>query len=54
MYVLNMIIDNALVVKAFLWLPSYLHLFSLLRGGESLEQVSWVLFETLNWSFKGT
>ena len=54
MYVLNMITDNALVVKAFLLLHNYLHLFSsLLRGGESLEQVSWVLSETLKWSFKG-
>lgn len=28
MYVLNMITDNALVVKAFPWLHNYLHLFS--------------------------
>lgn len=55
MYVLNMIIDNALVVKAFLGLHNYLYLFSsLLCGGESLEQVSWILFERLKWSFKGT
>lgn len=40
MYVLNMIIDNAFVIKVFLWLHNYLHLFSSLlsrgvfRAGE--------------------
>lgn len=44
-YVWNMIIDDVFVLKVFLWLHKYLHLFLPQFGGEFLEQLSWHLFE---------
>lgn len=51
-YALHMVIDNAFVIKVFLWLHNCLHLLSLpLFRREFLKQVSWVLFERSKWNF---